>query len=83
MTRWTFFGRILPERIPLSVPLFEQSGEVAEFGLRYRATIQIDKGQFVALVSIESGQVDVLTLRNIIENDIRTVTDLIGYRRRD
>jgi hypothetical protein len=79
MTRWTFFGRVLPERFPLSVTLPEQRAEVAEFGLHYRATIQIDKGQFVIPVIIESGQVDVFTLRNIVENDMRTVTDLIGY----
>ena len=64
MTRWTFFGRVLPERFPLSVTLPEQRAEVAEFGLHYRATIQIDKGQFVIPVIIESGQVDVSTLRN-------------------
>ncbi len=79
MTRWTFCGRVLPERFPLSVTLPEQRAEVAEFGLHYRATIQIDKGQFVIPVIIESGQVDVSTLRNIVENDMRTVTDLIGY----
>jgi hypothetical protein len=80
MTRWTFFGRILPERIPLSVMLPEQRMKVAELGLRYRATIQIDKGQFVVPVIIESGhQVDVFTLRNSVEDVIRSVTDLIGY----
>jgi hypothetical protein len=78
MTRWTFFGRILPERIPLSVTLPEQRVEAPEFGLRYRVTIQIDKSQFVIPVIIESGRVDVLTLRNLIENDTRGVTDLIG-----
>ncbi len=79
MTCWTFFGRILPERIPLSVTLPEHRAKVAEFGLCYRATIQIDKGQFVIPASIESGHVDVFSLRNIVENDIRAVTDLIGY----
>jgi len=79
MTRWTFLGRILPERIPLSITLPEQTSEYAEFDLRYRVTIRIDKGQFIIPVVIESGQVDVPTLRNLVENEIRTVTDLIGY----
>jgi hypothetical protein len=79
MTRWTFFGRILPERIPLSITLPEQRVEIAAFGLRYRATIQIDKGQFVIPAIIESGQIDVFTLRNAVEDLIRSVTDLIGY----
>ena len=79
MTRWTFFGRVLPERIPLKVALPEWTSELREFALRYRVTIQIADGQFVVPVIIESGQIDVHTLRNLVENDIRIATDLIGY----
>jgi hypothetical protein len=79
MTQWTFFGRVLPERIPLKVALPEWTSELREFGLRYRITIQIADGQFVVPVIIESGQIDVHTLRNLVENDIRIATDLIGY----
>jgi hypothetical protein len=79
MTQWTFFGRVLPERIPLKVALPEWTSELTEFGLRYRVTVQIADGQFVVPVIIESGQIDVHTLRNLVENDIRIATDLIGY----
>jgi hypothetical protein len=79
MTRWTFFGRVLPERIPLGITLPEWTSEVPQFGLRFRITIQIADGQFVVPVIIESGQIDVHTLRNLVENDIRIASDLIGY----
>src|ERR1700730_18766460 len=79
MTQWTFFGRVLPERIPLKVALPEWTSELTEFGLRYRVTIQIADGQLIVPVIIESGQIDVHTLRNLVENDIRIATDLIGY----
>jgi hypothetical protein len=79
MTTWTFFGRILPERAPLSIALPEWAGEVPDFGLRYRITIQIAHGQFVVPVVVESGQVALHTLRNVVENDLRIATDLIGY----
>src|ERR1700737_758683 len=79
MTQWTFFGRVLPERIPLKVALPEWTSELTEFGLRYRVTVQIADGQFVVPVIIESGQIDVRTLRNLVENDIKIATDLIGY----
>jgi hypothetical protein len=81
MTRWTFFGRILPERIPLSMRMPEHRSEAAELALRYRATINIDKGQFIVPVVVESPKYEVLTLRNVVEGDIRTLTDLVGYRR--
>jgi len=70
---------VLPERIPLKVALPEWTSELTEFGLRYRVTIQIADGQFVVPVIVESGQIDVHTLRNFVENDIRIATDLVGY----
>jgi hypothetical protein len=79
MTCWTFTGRILPERIPLSVSMVEQTSEIPDIGLRYRTKIKIDKGHFIIPAVIESGQTDVLTLRNIVENDLRAITDLVGY----
>jgi hypothetical protein len=81
MTTWTFFGRILPERIPLSVELPEQTSNYNEFGLRYRIRVFIADSQFVAPVVVESGEPEIHTLRNLIENDIRIATDLVGYLR--
>jgi hypothetical protein len=79
MSRWTFFGRILPERIPLRMLGLEWVSEQEDFGIRYRSKANIADGQFVVVVTIESGQTDVHTLRNLVENDIRCVTDLVGY----
>jgi len=33
----------------------------------------------LSLVTIENGQTDIETLRNLLENDVRILTDLIGY----
>jgi len=79
VSRWTFFGRILLERIPLSVEGPELTGEA--LGVRYRSKVLIRYGQFIALVTIENGQTDIETLRNLLENDVRILTDLIGYLR--
>jgi hypothetical protein len=81
MTQWTFFGRILPERIPLKVG--EQvsfRSEQNELQFQYQISIRIADGQFVAPVDIHSGPDDVITLKNLVEGDIRTLTDYIGYR---
>jgi hypothetical protein len=77
MTTWTFFGRILPERIPLSITPPERTAHAPDFGLRYRVKIQIADAQFIAPTVIESGQIDVHSLRNLVENDIRIATDLV------
>ena len=79
MTTWTFFGKILPERIPLSITPPEWTVGHPDFGLRYRVKIQIADAQIVAPTVIESGQIDVHSLRNLVENDIRMATDLVGY----
>ena len=76
---WTFFGRILPERIALHLggqPFYWTS---AALGFRYRATIQIADAHFVVRADIESGPDDVFTLKNLVEGNVRLVTDYIGY----
>jgi len=81
MTQWTFFGRILPERIPLRVsdPL-RVTAEAAVLGFRYQITIRMADGQFVVPVLVERGPDDVTTLKNLVEGNIRNCVDYIGYR---
>src|SRR5208282_5342029 len=55
------------------------SSSVAGFGLGYDTHVGIADGQIIADVSITQGSTDIHTLRNIIEQDIRMTTDLIGY----
>jgi hypothetical protein len=79
MPNWTFFGRILPERVPLRIEGPELTGEAKAAGVRYRAKVLIADGQFIVPVTIENGRTDIHTLRNLVENDVRFFTDLIGY----
>jgi hypothetical protein len=80
MASWTFFGRVLPERVPLRMDLPKVTYTVAEFGLAYEAHVGIADGQFVADVTVTQGDVDIHTLRNLIGQNIRSTTDLIGYQ---
>lgn len=77
--KWTFFGRVLPERIPLRIEGPEFVGIARQAGIRFRSKVEIADGQFIVPVTIESGQIDVYSLRNLVENHIRYITDLIGY----
>jgi hypothetical protein len=47
------FGRILPDRIPLRIEGPEWTSEA--LGIRYRIKITIVDGQFIAPVTVESG----------------------------
>jgi len=81
MARWIFFGRIVPERIPLRISLPELVSETLYSGMRYRLKIDIIDGQFVANADIESSDkdIDIFTFRNSVEHGIRLATDLAGY----
>ena len=80
MTQWTFIGRILPERFPLSINLPEDTYGFLDMDLRLRMGIRIGRGQFAIPVIIEEGSVDPHTLKNIVEHYIRISTDFMGYR---
>lgn len=80
MNQWTFFGRIVPERIPLRLDFpMKGTSTAPKTGVTYDYDIAIADGQVVANMTITKGQADVHTLRNLIEGDIRDVADVIGY----
>ena len=80
MASWTFFDRVLPERIPMTMELPAATLEYTDFGLIYETHVRIADGQFVADVTIAKGAVDIHTLRNLIERHIRATADLISYQ---
>ncbi len=82
MARWTFFGRIHPERFPLNFgPIPDWTSRALD--LCYRIGFRIVNGQVIATVAVDEGHVDeatMPTLRNLVENDIRVATDLAGFQ---
>ncbi len=80
MQKWIFYGRVLPERHPLKVdqPICGTANN-EKYDLSYGFRIFIANGQIIAEIHLTRGEVDVATLRNLIEGNIRDVTDLIGY----
>jgi hypothetical protein len=80
MSRWAFFGRVVPERIPFSIgsPI-TWSSEGASLGIKMDVGFSIADGQFVCSTNVTQGNADVHTLKNLIETEIRSVVDLIGY----
>jgi len=79
VTKWTFFGRVLPERVPLTwdTPL-EGSARFAGATFNYRVIIHAS--QAIVDLAVKNRDPDVFTLRNTAADCIRTITDLVGYK---
>jgi hypothetical protein len=80
MEKYTFTGRILPERANVSlgsvtIPNFFTKEAV----LKGNITISIKISQIIAQVEITHGVVDIFTLKNSIEFVVRNIVDAFGY----
>jgi len=81
VTKWTFFGEIYPERIPvtLGTPLSGHAnleGLNAEFDYR----VILHAGQAIVDLTVTKGNLDVDSMRNAARDCIMTITDLIGFQ---
>ena len=81
MPTWTFFGRVLPERVPVTWegPL-EGSAKSPLQGMDHEYRVVIHASQAFVDLKIAIDKPDLATLRNMAVDHIRTITDLIGYR---
>jgi hypothetical protein len=80
MSRWAFFGRVVPERIPLSIGTpITWTWETVGLGIKMDVGFCIADGQLVCNTTITQGAADARTVRNLVEQQIRSVVDLIGY----
>jgi hypothetical protein len=63
--RWTFFGRVLPERVPVTwdTPL-EGSARLPILGLAFDFRVVIHMSQAVVDITVKEGDADVPSLRN-------------------
>jgi hypothetical protein len=79
--RWIFAGRTFPERLPIkvSVPI-KTTAHFAAFGLSLELVVRIADSQILAYVSVIEGDMEVYTLKNLVETEIRVILDLAGYQ---
>src|SRR5665811_346167 len=79
MARWTFFGRVLPERLPLRIDPSITGHHEGGLGVCFDFTIGIADGQIAATINSTGENQEVHTVRNAVENTIRNLTDVVGY----
>ncbi|HKN71849.1 MAG TPA: hypothetical protein VJX30_12505 [Terriglobales bacterium] len=77
--QYTFYGRILPERVPLTVAFPEFQFRCDEFGLLYSCSLMIKDGQFVMPVTLEQGSADIESFRNQVIDVLEKRLNLISY----
>ena len=75
---WIFFGQCIPARFPMTFDFPSEVGIRSEFGdLVCSATIFA--GQAVVRVTAQNEITNIFTLRNIVEQLLRTVADAITF----
>src|SRR6266571_6404487 len=79
VTRWTFFGRVLPERVPLTWDT-PWEGSADFLGVVFDFRVIIHASQAIVDLTVKDGDPDVPSLRNAAADCIRTITDLAGYK---
>jgi hypothetical protein len=79
MPSWLFVGTIVPERTPFIKLQLNWSAEVPSFKLKYDISVAIAENQISATVTITSGDTEFHTLRNLTEQSIRSIVDVVGY----
>jgi hypothetical protein len=80
MSSWTFFGRVRPERFPVTwgTPI---SGHLSQPGLGLEVDFftAIHVGQVIVTLTVTSGSADIYSLRNVALDCAHQLTDLVGY----
>jgi hypothetical protein len=80
MASWTFFGRVRPERFPVTwgTPVSGHLSQ-ADLGLEADFSTAIHVGQVIVTLTVTSGSADILSLRNLALDCAHELTDLVGY----
>jgi hypothetical protein len=79
MARYTFFGRVIPERIPLGLnPPIEAAAYLGS-GARFSFRLAVHASQIVVQLQGDELDQNLFTLRNVAADCARDFTDLVGY----
>jgi hypothetical protein len=79
-TTWTFFGKVRPERFPVSWgPDIKGDMVVEELNLEADFSVSIHAAQIVVTLAPTKGTADLDTLRNIALNHVYQLVDIVGY----
>lgn len=77
---WTFFGKILPERFPLSIGApFQVEVEQPDLGRKAKFRVVMHASQLIVTIELIEGKAEVLDLRNWARLCAQQFADVVGY----
>jgi hypothetical protein len=79
VTEYIFFGRILPERAPLTADFPQMQSAFADLGITFQCHLMIKDSQFIVPITLVQGSTDISTLKNLVFNYVSSCVNLIGY----
>lgn len=80
MAHWTFFGKLHPERIPISLGTPLEGKAVQPFtGFAFNFRLVVHSSQLIVDLWFETGNLDIFSLRNLAADIARSFADLVGY----
>jgi hypothetical protein len=79
MAKWTFFGRVYPERIPLTFPPLSGRGKLEDLGIDFLFRVFLHNSQAVVDLEITRGEPGIDDLKNLAADRVRSLTDIVGY----
>ena len=74
-----FFAKVTPERFGLTASEMRYRAIFQEINFSYEARISIHVGQVVVQIIFGDSQPDILTIKNLVEGDIRQFVDYYGF----
>ena len=78
MNSYIFSGKVLPERANVNITTIEFEIEAIDAGISGTAIISVAVSQ-VSIVFNTNNDLDIMTLKNYVENIVRTLVDSYGY----
>lgn len=80
MSKWTFFGKVQPERLPVTwnTPLSGRARQ-SDLNIEFDFRTVIHASQVIVDITVTKGTPDVDTLRNTARGCALSITDLVGY----
>lgn len=80
--RWTFFGKVLPERVPISwgTPMEGEAEIDGAYSFKCKFRISLHLSQLVIDTTFTAEDLDIPTMRNFAAEEAQRLVGLVGYK---
>lgn len=76
---WVFTGRVLPERVPVTISIPGTGFTLSENKAVFKMDVHLHHSQVVVKIDAPADFSDTFSLRNLVEASVRDIVDFVGY----